>query len=191
LAPAVAAPPRLGIVPEEVPAVLLAQLDLPKGEGVIITEVVPGTPAEKGGIKANDILLSLGGKVVPAEDALRTKMIAALPAGTTEAVVLRKGKKETLKLTLAEPTKPRKLVMREVVVGGPKFSSMSVKANNDDFGIAATNDAATYDIVGVGGAVKSITITPKGEKAQKYESIDDVPSEHKPAVVKLLGSVGK
>jgi hypothetical protein len=42
---------------------LRAQLKLPKGEGLIVTAVAPGSSAAMAGIVSNDILLRLGGKV--------------------------------------------------------------------------------------------------------------------------------
>src|SRR5262249_33945957 len=52
----------------------------------------------KAGLKANDILLELNGKAVPNDVAEVIKMVNGIKAKTpVDAVVLRKGKKETVK----------------------------------------------------------------------------------------------
>jgi beta-lactamase regulating signal transducer with metallopeptidase domain len=59
--------PRLGIRMEKPTPALVEQLDLPANKGIVVTEVLPDTAAAKAGIKANDILLEIGGKPVPSE----------------------------------------------------------------------------------------------------------------------------
>ena len=54
---------RLGAALAPVPPALNDQLDL-KGEGVLIQRVAPGGPADKAGIKRDDILLAVGDKPI-------------------------------------------------------------------------------------------------------------------------------
>jgi hypothetical protein len=54
---------RLGVALAPVPAALNEQLDL-KGEGLVIQRVAPGGPADKAGIKRNDILLAVRDKPI-------------------------------------------------------------------------------------------------------------------------------
>jgi hypothetical protein len=95
---------RLGVRVKEPSATLVDQLDLPKGQGVVVEDVTPDSPAAKAGLKANDILLEVGGKPVASNVADVVKMIHGLKANTpVDAVVMRKGKKETVKgLSLPE-----------------------------------------------------------------------------------------
>jgi hypothetical protein len=95
---------RLGVHVKEPGATLVDQLDLPKGQGVVIESVEPDSAAAKAGLKANDILLEMNGKAVPNNVAEVVKMINGIRAKTpVDVVVLRKGKKETVKgITLPE-----------------------------------------------------------------------------------------
>jgi beta-lactamase regulating signal transducer with metallopeptidase domain len=89
---------RLGVRVKEPGATLVDQLDLPKGQGVVVESVVPDSAAAKAGLKANDILLELNGKPVSSNVAEVIKAINGLKANTpVDAVVMRKGKKETVK----------------------------------------------------------------------------------------------
>lgn len=106
---------RLGVTIEAVPAVVVEQLDLPKGKGVIVLEVRGDSPAAKAGIKKNDIIVELAGKAVTGEPNDVVKLIGGLKKDEkVNVIVLRKGKKEEIKgLVVPEAKKVR------VLEGGP------------------------------------------------------------------------
>lgn len=89
---------RLGAHVEPPSATLAEQLDLPKGRGLVLKEVLPDSAAEKAGLKPHDILLELNGEKVPNEVAGLKRLMADIkPDTAVEAVVLRKGKTEKIK----------------------------------------------------------------------------------------------
>jgi beta-lactamase regulating signal transducer with metallopeptidase domain len=87
---------RLGVRVEKPDPVLADQLDLPKGQGLVVREVVPGSAAAKAGLKANDILLDVDDKTVPDDAGEFANMVRGLKEGKHTIVVLRKGRKEKL-----------------------------------------------------------------------------------------------
>jgi beta-lactamase regulating signal transducer with metallopeptidase domain len=95
---------RLGVRISQPSEALVDQLDLPKGQGLVIEDVMPDTPAAKAGLKSHDILLELNGKAVPSNQGEFVRQVQEIKADSkVDAVVLRKGKKETIKdLTLPE-----------------------------------------------------------------------------------------
>jgi hypothetical protein len=95
---------RLGVRVATPGATLTEQLDLPKGQGLVVEDVQAESAAAKAGIKNNDILLELAGKAVPADPREFVKQLEDIkPDAKVDAVVLRKGKRETIKdLTLPE-----------------------------------------------------------------------------------------
>ncbi len=97
-----AARPWLGVQPEELPDELRAQLDLPEGEGLLVTDVVAGSPAEKAGLKKNDILTKIDGKAVKGEESLSKFMSSAKAGQEATLTVLRKSKTQTIKVTIGE-----------------------------------------------------------------------------------------
>src|SRR5262249_33827613 len=100
---------RLG-VSVTTPASLLAdQLDLPKGQGLVVAAVTPNSPAAKAGVRVNDILLELDGKAGPSNPRDLPRLVQqGHPAKSVAVVVMRKGKKQTLEgLTLPQsPARP-------------------------------------------------------------------------------------
>jgi beta-lactamase regulating signal transducer with metallopeptidase domain len=86
--------PRLGVTLEAVAPALADQLNLPRDNGLLVTEVMPGTPAAKIGLKVNDILLKIDGAAVPGDPEGFVKLIASLRSDAAlDVVVLRKGQK--------------------------------------------------------------------------------------------------
>jgi len=70
--------------------------------GVLVTEVFSGDPADKAGIKANDIIISVDGKPVDSPRKL-SRLVASLKPGQKVKIgIIRNGKKKTLTARLAE-----------------------------------------------------------------------------------------
>jgi hypothetical protein len=95
---------RLGALIQAPPDALTEQLDLPAGQGQVVTKVNPGEPAERAGVQAHDILLELDGKPVSSDPATFARSVADIKAKVpVDVLVLRKGAKKKLAgLTLAE-----------------------------------------------------------------------------------------
>jgi serine protease Do len=95
----------IGVVPQDVTPELATSFGLKEATGVLIGDVVPGEPAEKGGMKKGDIVLEYDGKKVENTHQFR-KMIGDTPLGKkVKIVVWRDKKSETLWLTIGENTK--------------------------------------------------------------------------------------
>lgn len=94
---------------------LRAQLGLPPGQGVLITDVVAGSPAEKAGVHKHDVVLELAGKPVANPEELARQVQAARDTPTTLRL-LRAGKPMTLQVTgavrKAEATTPQEAAFR-------------------------------------------------------------------------------
>jgi hypothetical protein len=96
--------PRLGVRMQRIPEALAEQLGLEPDRGVLITDVLPDTPAEKAGFKVHDIILEFAGKPVPEDPEAFSRLVQSIKAGEkVSAVVLRKGQRVELKdITLPE-----------------------------------------------------------------------------------------
>ncbi|HKW32929.1 MAG TPA: PDZ domain-containing protein [Candidatus Acidoferrum sp.] len=69
-------PPRLGIDAEDLSGQLGSFFGAPDGEGVLVREVNPGSAAEKGGLKAGDVITSVNGERIRTVGDLREKLAA-------------------------------------------------------------------------------------------------------------------
>jgi hypothetical protein len=89
---------ELGVRVQEVGETLRDQLSLKENEGVIVTEVRPGSLAEKAGLKEHDILLKLDGKAVTDRWQFRAEILSALGKPEFELEILRSGKRDSVKV---------------------------------------------------------------------------------------------
>ncbi len=92
----------LGVAIQDLSGELAEYYGLKDRKGVLVTGVFPGNPADKAGIKAQDIILEVGGKPVETARDL-TGLVAGLKVGgTNDIVVFRDGKKKTLRVKIAK-----------------------------------------------------------------------------------------
>jgi len=93
---------HLGVQIQEINEEIAARFDLKDTQGALVSKVQPGSPADKAGIRAGDVVVSFNGNAVKEMESL-PPLVAALPAGAkTDVVVLRRGKRRTLRVTLGE-----------------------------------------------------------------------------------------
>ncbi len=68
--------PRLGIDAEDLSGQLGAFFGAPDGEGILVRDVNSGSPAEKAGVKAGDVITSINGERIRTVGELREKLSA-------------------------------------------------------------------------------------------------------------------
>jgi|GEM_PF-1487138 len=186
--------PRLGVGIEKIAPVLIEQLNLPQNAGLVVTAIQPNSPAEKAGLKTNDIILQLGGKDVPADPTQFQEMVRNWKAGEKiEAVVMRKGKKETIKgieFPEAAPNGRRGINGIGGIGGAGGFNrSIQFSTNGDEATMKSKQGDIEYTIR---GSMKRGKISPnqiiirEGDKTVIVESLDKVPEQHQDAVQRLI-----
>ncbi|HEX2711352.1 MAG TPA: PDZ domain-containing protein [Candidatus Acidoferrales bacterium] len=107
-------PPILGIDAEDLRGQLGSYFGAPDGEGVLVREVKSGTPAEKAGLKAGDVVTKVDGERVRTVSELRQKMREKREKKTVSLSVIRKGAEMSLNVEVEQPKPPegKKLISR-------------------------------------------------------------------------------
>lgn len=174
--------PHLGAqlrVPDEA---LADQLDLPKGQGMVVQSLPPNSPAAKAGVRRHDILMEVDGTPVPSDlEALKKQLSSLIPGRKVEAVVMRKGTKERIKgLELA-------------AAGSTAGHGALTRVKRDGARFTARNSSGGREVVVtgkvVGGAPRVEAVRVRhGGKEQSYAA-DKVPMELR-ALVKQLAALG-
>jgi serine protease Do len=91
----------IGVRIQQVTDDIAEGLGLPNAEGALVAEVTPNGPAAKGGLQNGDLVTGFDGKPVADSRAL-PRIVADTAVGKTVNVdVLRHGKKQTLRMTVA------------------------------------------------------------------------------------------
>ena len=92
----------LGVAPQSISPVQAQQLNVPEGRGAQIGSILPGSPAEKAGLKVDDVITAIDGKPVTDVSSLRNRTFT-LEAGTEVPVQLvRDGRERTVNVAIAE-----------------------------------------------------------------------------------------
>jgi serine protease Do len=104
--------PRLGIDAEDIGGQLGSFFGAPDGEGILVRSVNGGSPAEKAGMKAGDVITSFNSERVRSLGDLRQKLASQNDAKTAKIGVLRNRSEMSLSVELPErgPKVQRKLM---------------------------------------------------------------------------------
>ncbi|MCE2517286.1 MAG: PDZ domain-containing protein, partial [Alphaproteobacteria bacterium] len=92
----------LGVFIQEITPEIAESLGLENENGALVSSVHPDGPAQKGGVKAGDVVMSFDGKVISDMRSL-PRIVAETAIGKeVEVMVMRNGKETTLTITLGE-----------------------------------------------------------------------------------------
>ena len=119
---------KLGVTVQGVTPELAASLGAPESRGALVSEVEPGGPADRAGVKQGDLVLQIDGKPVTDANRLRNQIAGTKPGSPVTLVVRRNGRDETLTAKLAERERP--------AVDEPETGAAA--HNESGFGMAVT-----------------------------------------------------
>lgn len=92
----------LGVSYQEVDRDLAASFGLAQAEGALVTGVLPDGPAAKAGMREGDVVLSVDGRPVSTAADLPQQIGLKKPGSEVEVVVMREGKRKTLRVRIGE-----------------------------------------------------------------------------------------
>ena len=108
---------RIGVQIQEVNAQFADAFGLDRPRGALVGEVIEGGPAEKGGVKSGDVILSVNGKDVERSAQLPGVISAIKPGDTAKVEVWRDGSPKTLSVKVEEfQEETQKVANRDVDV---------------------------------------------------------------------------
>ncbi len=93
---------RIGVVIQEVTRDLATSFGLDRPRGALVNSVEKGSPADKAGIEATDIIIGFDGKEVESSSDLPRIVGATRPGAQSTVQVWRKGQRRNLALTVGE-----------------------------------------------------------------------------------------
>jgi serine protease Do len=90
----------LGIVFQPMDDNLAKVLNLKSSKGALVTQVVAGSPGEKGGIKERDVIMAVNGKALKSSRDLPALVASLAPEKVYTFDIVRDGKNKTLKIKI-------------------------------------------------------------------------------------------
>jgi membrane-associated protease RseP (regulator of RpoE activity) len=98
--------PRLGINAQDLNGQLGAYFGTPDGKGVLVTEVLPNTAAEKAGLKSGDVITRVEGRLIDSTSDLRENLRSKSANGEIALGILRRGSAMIVHVKLPKPASP-------------------------------------------------------------------------------------
>jgi serine protease Do len=92
----------LGVTISNVTPELARQIQLDSTKGAFIAEVVPGSPAERAGLQAGDVVLAVNGRAIKDSVALRNRLSDVDVGKKVELTITRTGVPKTVAAEMAE-----------------------------------------------------------------------------------------
>jgi len=133
----------LGVYIQDVSRDLALSLDLDKPVGALISQVMPGSPAEKAGLKAGDVITHFNGREILDSGDLPHQVGLLTPGSTAKARVVRDGKSREFTVTVG--------ALPDSVDGG---AVVQMEGNADLLGLRVESiDQETAQSLGIAGGV--------------------------------------
>ncbi|MFN3715028.1 MAG: DegQ family serine endoprotease [Alcanivoracaceae bacterium] len=92
----------LGVLIQPVDRELAQSFGLDKPAGALVSQVMPGSPAEQAGFQVGDVVVRFNGRDIASSGQLPQVVGLLSPGARADAVVVRDGKRQTLKVVVGE-----------------------------------------------------------------------------------------
>ena len=124
----------LGVGIQEVTADLARSFQLDQNNGALVTNVVPGSPADEAGLQRGDVVVEFQGKPVLDPRSLQHQVIRTKVGSEVNMVVMRDGHKKSVKALIREQNNPTQVAQTGSVEQEGPLAGVAVQ--NLDRGIA-------------------------------------------------------
>ena len=156
---------RIGVQIEQVSKEVAESIGLGKSVGALVRAVEPGSPAEKAGVEAGDIIVKFEGKTIDKSSDLPRMVGGTKPGTKSTLTVFRRGANKDLTVTIAEIEADKPAVKASTKEEKPKASQVG-----QAYGLAVSDitDAQKKEL-GVKGGVKVDAATEAAARAGLHE----------------------
>lgn len=147
---------QLGIVVQKVTSDMASSLSLGEARGVIVSQVQPGSAAERAGIKQGDVITALNGTPINDANSFRNQVAGTQPGTEVNLTITRGGREQQLRATLGEFSAEKESSDKEDAGGTGNTNS----ADTGNLGITVeplTPEIATR--LGVRGGTQGLVVT--------------------------------
>ncbi|MFT4746348.1 MAG: Do/DeqQ family serine protease [Congregibacter sp.] len=128
----------LGIMGQDIDSGLADAMNLNVNQGAFVSEVSPDSAAEKGGIKAGDIIVEIDGRSLVSFQELRAKVASRGAGAELELTILRKGKREKIDVILSDAAQ-NVVIAKEIHPALEGATLANGKTKQGDSGIVISN----------------------------------------------------
>ena len=187
----------IGVQIQPVTGEIADSLGLKNARGALVAEPQSGSPAQKAGIKAGDVIVSVNGETVADARNLARRISALAPGTSVKLGIIRGGREDTLTLTLGELPRDRqaradtedRTSPRGVEV--PKLGLSLAPARNGGEGVVVTQvdpSGTASDQFQAGDVILDINGKAVSTPADVRKAVSDAQSDGKRSVLMRVKS---
>jgi len=157
----------IGVQIQPVTQEIAESIGLKNVEGALVAEPQAGSPAEKAGVKAGDVIVSVNGEPVRDARTLARRISSMAPGTSVKLGTYRSGKQDTLTLTLGELPGQQKEARAS--------QSEQREVPDADIGKLGLTLSSAASVAGGGGVGVAVTaVDPSGPAAERGFQVGDV-----------------
>src|SRR5712692_4428058 len=187
----------IGVQIQPVTNEIADSLGMRNARGALVAEPQSGSPAQKAGIKAGDVIVSVNGESITDARNLARRISAMAPGTSVKLGIIRGGREDTLTLTLGELPRDRqaradtedRTAPRGVEV--PKLGLSLAPARNGGEGVVVTQvdpSGAASDQFQAGDVILDINGKAVSTPADVRKAVSDAQSDGKRSVLMRVKS---
>jgi serine protease Do len=122
----------LGVGIQNLTSDIAQWFDLPNGRGALVTEVTPDSPADRAGLKPDDVIVEFDGKPVEDVGSFRSRVATTAPGSKVDIDVLRKGNRLTKRVEIGTLDEDMQMARRGDEVKTPSEIGITVQNLSDE-----------------------------------------------------------
>lgn len=120
----------LGVIIQDITEEMVKHFGLISDEGALISDILPGSPADKAGIKVGDVVIKFDEKKITSADALRKTVANTTPDKKVKITIIRDREEKTLDIVTGE--RPEKeLTQPSPIWRGIKVAEITPEVSRD------------------------------------------------------------
>ena len=149
----------LGILAQPITKPLADALKLPKEQGIIVSQIINGGPADKAGIKVRDIIVSVDGSPMRDPSQIRNALAMTRPGTKITIKIIRASKHKTITVKVGDPNSSVKLPTVKFLAGLTLRDFKELEADGNTLKGVLVADVARNSQGRLAGLVPSDVIT--------------------------------
>jgi serine protease Do len=186
----------IGVQIQPVTGDIADSLGMKNARGALVAEPQSGSPAQKAGIKAGDVIVSVNGETVADARNLARRISAMAPGTSVKLGIIRGGKEDALTLTLGELPKEREARAESEPRAGsgvevPKLGLSLAPARNGGEGVVVTQidpNGTASDRFQTGDVILDVNGKMVSSPADVRKAVADAQSDGKRSVLMRVKS---
>ena len=154
-------------------------MQLTNNKGVIISQVVPGSPADKAGLKIKDILISINKKPMTSAAQVRNTLGMMRPGTKIKLEVIRQHKKQTLTAKVGDPKQELKQRINPFLAGVSFRDFSEIETDGSQLtGVIVTNITETSQAALAGVVPGDVITQANGQTIASTQDLINIASKH-------------